>query len=519
VPLCSSLRNPAKIAQTRLFMDTATTTASAPRDDLRLLVHSHFPLIAAETSEEERIESLLAAVCSELQLPLYVWSMTTGLVRRGGQGSIYGTEDPAKCLANLALLHGDGVCLLKDANRFLKDDVLVRALRDSGGKFKGARRSIVLCSASLSIPPELADLVARFHLGLPDQAALLGLLRETLAETSAQDAVACPLDPAAQSRAAQALAGMTLEQARGILRKSLIGGGCSTGDLAARVLEEKRQWMGRDGALDFVKVDASFADMAGLAGLRAWLTERRAALTPEGQRFGLEPPRGVLIAGVQGCGKSLCARAVAGEWAMPLARFDAATLYDKYVGESEKRLRSVLEKADCMAPLVLWMDEIEKGFASGGAEADAGLSQRILGTFLTWMQERHGGVFLAATSNDISKLPPELLRKGRFDEIFFVDLPAPAERAAIIALHLKKRGRDPRHFDLPALGAASEGFSGAEIEQAIVSALYAAFSRKEPLSTSILQAELRRAVPLSVTRREDIAALRAWAAGRAVPAG
>jgi SpoVK/Ycf46/Vps4 family AAA+-type ATPase len=209
---------------------------------------------------------------------------------------------------------------------------------------------------------------------------------------------------------------------------------------------------------------------------------------------------------------------VAGEWGLQLARFDAGTLYEKFVGESEKKLRTVLEKAVCMAPLVLWIDEIEKGFATGSADADAGLSQRLLGTFLTWMQESHGGVFLAATSNDISKLPPELLRKGRFDEIFFVDLPATAERSAIFALHLKKRGRDPKQFDLDALAAASEGFSGAEIEQSIVAALYAAFSHKEQLSTALLQAELAHTVPLSVTRREDIAAIRAWASGRAVPA-
>jgi hypothetical protein len=497
---------------------TASTADTTLRDDLRLLVHSHFPLIAAETPEEDRLESLLCAIAGELQLPLFVWSMTTGLTRRGGQGPVYGTDDPGKCLANILLMHGDGIYLFKDGARYLKDEVLVRLLRDVAAKFKGARRSIVLCGASLDIPPELADQVAQFHLGLPDQAALLAALRETLAEVATQDGVACPLDPAGQTRVAQALSGMTLEQARAILRKSVIGGGCASGQLAFRVLEEKRKALGQDGVLDFVKVDSTFADVAGLGGLRAWLAERRAALTPEGQKFGLEPPRGVLITGVQGCGKSLCARAVAGEWGLQLARFDAGTLYEKFVGESEKKLRTVLEKAVCMAPLVLWIDEIEKGFATGSADADAGLSQRLLGTFLTWMQEPHGGVFLAATSNDISKLPPELLRKGRFDEIFFVDLPSAAERSAIFALHLKKRGRDPNQFDLVALAVASDGFSGAEIEQSIVAALYTAFSHKEPLSTAILQAELAHTVPLSVTRREDIAAIRAWARGRAVPA-
>ena len=488
------------------------------RDDLRLLVHSHFPLIAAETTEEDRLEGMLAAIAGEFHMPFYVWTVTHGLALHGGQGPIYGTSEPASCLANLLLLHGDGIYLLKDAAKFLKDDVLVRALRDMAAKFIVARRSIVLCAATLEIPAELADQVAHFHLGLPDQHSMLALVRQTLEEAAAQDGVHCPLDSGEQDRVAQALAGMTLEKARGTLRKCLIAGRSSPGELAGHVMEEKRAALGGGNVLDFVKVDASFKDVAGLAGLRAWLVERRSALTPEGQKFGLEPPRGVLITGVQGCGKSLCARAVAGEWGLQLARFDAGSLYDKYVGESEKRLRSVLEVAQQMAPLVFWIDEIEKGFASGSAEADAGLSQRILGTFLTWMQEPHGGVFLAATSNNISKLPPELLRKGRFDEIFFVDLPQKDERAAIFGLHLKKRGRDPKQFDLAALAAASEGFSGAEIEQSIVASLYAAFSKKAQLSTEIIVAELGHTVPLSVTRREDIAAIREWARDRAVPA-
>jgi len=500
-------------------MTTAPSIPTPPlRDDLRLLIHSHFPLILAETTEEERLESLLLAIAGELHIPLFVWTMTTGLALRGGQGPIYGSSQPASCLANVSLMRGDGIYLLKDGATFLKDDVLIRALRDVSAKFKGAKRSMVLCGATLEVPAEMADQVAHFHLGLPDHGALVGLVRQTLAEAAAQDGVHCPLDSGEQDRAAQALAGMTLEKARGTLRKCLIAGPCSPGELAERALEEKRAALGGAKVLDFVKVDTSFNDVAGLAGLRAWLVERRSALTPEGQKFGLEPPRGVLITGVQGCGKSLCARAVAGEWGLQLARFDAGSLYDKYVGESEKRLRSVLEMAGQMAPLVLWIDEIEKGFASGSAEADAGLSQRILGTFLTWMQEPHGGVFLAATSNDISKLPPELLRKGRFDEIFFVDLPTADERAAIFGLHLKKRGRDPREFDLGALAAASEGFSGAEIEQAIIASLYAAFSKKSQLSTEIIKAELGHTVPLSVTRREDIQAIREWARDRAVPA-
>jgi SpoVK/Ycf46/Vps4 family AAA+-type ATPase len=269
-----------------------------------------------------------------------------------------------------------------------------------------------------------------------------------------------------------------------------------------------------------VRRDASFGDVAGLGRLREWINKRKSALTPEGERFGLVPPKGVLITGVQGCGKSLAARAVAGEWGYELARLDAGALYDKYVGESERRLRKALELAQKLAPMVLWIDEIEKAFASAGSsgDADAGLSQRLLATLLTWMQDRESGVFLAATSNNITVLPPEMLRKGRFDEIFFVDLPNAEIRAALFALHLKKRGRDAGAFDLPKLAASSEGFSGAEIEQAIIAGLYTAFSAKQQLTTEILIVEIQSTQPLSVTRAEEVQSIREWARTRAVAA-
>jgi len=257
-----------------------------------------------------------------------------------------------------------------------------------------------------------------------------------------------------------------------------------------------------------------------LKHLREWVDKRRSAFSTEGRQFGLVPPKGVLITGVQGCGKSLAARSIAGEWGVELARLDAGRLYDKYVGESEKRLRQTLDLAQKLAPVVLWIDEIEKAFASAGTsgEADAGLSQRLLATLLTWMQEREPGVFLAATSNNISALPPEMLRKGRFDEIFFVDLPTADVRANLFALYLKKNSRNPASFDLPKLAAASEGFSGAEIEQAVAAGLYTAFDQKQQLSTEILVAEIKATEPLSATRAEDIQAIRDWAKSRAVPA-
>jgi SpoVK/Ycf46/Vps4 family AAA+-type ATPase len=319
---------------------------------------------------------------------------------------------------------------------------------------------------------------------------------------------------------AKNLVGLPEEEALRVLRKCVMARNKVDAGLLDDVLEAKREALRTDGLLETVKRDTSFTDVAGLQGLRDWIGKRKSALTPEGQRFGLVPPKGVLITGVQGCGKSLAARAVAGEWGYELARLDAGALYDKFVGESEKRLKKALDLAQKISPVVLWIDEIEKAFASAGSsgDADAGLSQRLLATLLTWMQDREGGVFLAATSNNITILPPEMLRKGRFDEIFFVDLPRAEVRAALFSLHLKKRGRDAAGFDVNKLAAATEGFSGAEIEQAIVAGLYTAFNRKQQLSTDVLLEEIHATQPLSVTRAEEITAIREWAKNRAVPA-
>jgi SpoVK/Ycf46/Vps4 family AAA+-type ATPase len=328
------------------------------------------------------------------------------------------------------------------------------------------------------------------------------------------------LDMAAMAQLAQNLVGLPQEEAMRALRMSILARRRLDATLLDAVLDAKREALRNDGLLVTVKRDSSFTDIAGLRRLREWIGKRKSALTPEGRRFGLEPPKGILITGVQGCGKSLAARAVAGEWDYELVRLDAGALYDKFVGESEKRLRKALELAQKLSPVVLWIDEIEKAFASAGTsgDADAGLSQRLLATLLTWMQDRESGVFLAATSNNIAVLPPEMLRKGRFDEIFFVDLPNTQIRAALFTLHLKKRARDPGVFDTDKLATTSEGFSGAEIEQAIVSGLYTAFSQKQPLSTEILLTEIKSTRPLSVTRAEEIASIREWARNRAVPA-
>jgi SpoVK/Ycf46/Vps4 family AAA+-type ATPase len=287
------------------------------------------------------------------------------------------------------------------------------------------------------------------------------------------------------------------------------------------VLDAKKDLLRHSGMLEFIDVSQNMADVGGLDNLKQWLSQRRGAWENSAKEFGLEPPKGVIILGVQGCGKSLCARAVSGEWKIPLVKFDTAVIFDKYIGETEKRIQKLFNVAEGLAPCVLWIDELEKVFAGSGpdsASVDAGVSSRILAAFLSWMQDRKAPVFVAATCNNVNALPPELIRKGRFDELFFVDLPNQSERKQIFSIQLSRRKRNPNDFDLDRVATAAKGFSGAEIDAAVQTALYAAFSSKQQLTTDNLWQALKATIPLSTTRAEEIQELRAWARERAVPA-
>jgi AAA+ superfamily predicted ATPase len=497
----------------------APSVSSAKQAELRLLINSRNPILTVETTEEQRFSSLLERVAAELNIPLFVWSVTQGLGKVHGT-SLYNSEEPDQALANIATIKGDAVFLLCDFVRYCDKDIINRRLRDLADGFRTARRSIVLLAAGVQLPPELQADAVSFQLGLPSPEELLPGVRRVFAELKQFQNVAVMLDAAVTLQVAKNLAGLPEEEALRLLRMTSLSRGKVDQGILPEILEAKRKSLQASGLLETLKSSNSFSEVQGLERLRQWIAKRKSALTPEGQKFGLEPPKGVLITGVQGCGKSLAARAIAGEWGYQLARLDAGALYDKFVGESEKHLKKALELAQRLSPVVLWIDEIEKAFASAGSsgDADAGLSQRLLATLLTWMQDRESGVFLAATSNNITILPPEMLRKGRFDEIFFVDLPTAKIREGLFALHLKKRGRDASAFDLPKLAAATEGFSGAEIEQAIVAGLYTAFSQKQQLSTDILLGEVAATQPLSVTRSEEITAIRAWARARTSPA-
>jgi SpoVK/Ycf46/Vps4 family AAA+-type ATPase len=361
--------------------------------------------------------------------------------------------------------------------------------------------------------------VAEIAAPAPKREEYSELLNNIIRDLRAKTEVRVEINEDEMNRLLNNLKGLTLLEAEKILTRAIIeDGGLNAKDLQ-RVIDAKRVVVERDGLLEYFPAEHGMSEIADMASLKDWLNKRRMIITePErAVSFGLVFPKGILLLGVPGAGKSLCAKAVSMEWGLPLLKMDPSNLYNKYIGESERNFKRAMETAEKMAPVILWIDEIEKAFASGGSE-DGGVSQRVLGTFLSWMQDRKGDVFVVATANDVEKLPPEFLRKGRFDEVFFVDLPDVESRAAIFSIHLRKRGKDPAKFGIEALAAAAEGFSGAEIEQVVVSGLYGAFSANCELTNDMLITEIGRTRPLSVTRAEQIENLRAWASERTVSA-
>jgi AAA+ superfamily predicted ATPase len=488
--------------------------------DLAVLVRSRTPIVVIESSEEERILQLLNEVAARLpgRPPVFVWSITEGLRRQEpGYGAQRHNAKPLDVLSHVKSCGVAGIFLLLDFHPYLQDPVHVRLLKEIAQRAEGLGQTLVFLSHELVLPPELRPLSARFELALPDAATLERLVREEAEAWSRANAGRrVRADAAAVALLVRNLGGLTASDARRLARQAIHDDGAITAHELQSVMKAKYELMGRDSVLSFEFETARFSDVGGLQSLQSWLSQRKAAFHREPAARGLDVPRGILLLGVQGCGKSLAAKAVAGTWGVPLLRLDFGALYDKFIGETERKLRACLQTSEVMAPCVLWMDEIEKGVATG--EQDGGTSVRVLGTLLTWMAENDRSVFVVATANDIAALPPELVRKGRLDEIFFVDLPSPEVRAHIFAIHLRKRGLDPARLDTRGLAAATDGFSGAEIEQAVVSALYTAHAHGTPLGTEHVLHEVRHTRPLSVVLGERVQALRSWAAGRAVSA-
>ncbi len=487
--------------------------------EIELLVQSRHPLLAVETWEEDRLEHTLRQVANRLGLPFHAWSLTGGLTAAGGAGKIYDSEDPAKALLNLPSLVHEGLLLFKDLHHYLDRPEVVRKLLDLGDLMPTQRRTIVLAAPKLELPAALEKAVARFRLALPKEDELRRLVHDVVNGLARRQTVRVDLTDQEYRRLVGGLKGLTLFEAERAVTKAVLDDMALTAEDVEGVQRAKRELLAREGVVDYLPPRPDDPPLGGLERFKGWLKKRKGAFSPEAKAYGLPPPKGVILLGVQGCGKTLAARTVADGWGLPLLRLEPGQLYDKFIGESERNLDRALWLAEHMAPCVLLVDEIEKGFAgSDSSSTDGGLSRRILGRLLGWLQDRPAPVFVVATCNAVQDLPPELLRKGRFDEIFFVDLPDAAERRVIFSLHLSKRDRDPETFDLDRLAEASEGFSGAEIEQAIVSALYTAFGEGKEIDTAAVEAEIRTTRPLSVTRKEEIDSLRAWARERAVSA-
>lgn len=487
--------------------------------DLELLMKSRQGLIVLDTIEEERVLTLLRLLADRMTLPLFQWSRTRGLRRDGNDNAVYGTTDPVQALAHIGSSTVHGLYYLAGVEPLLQDSGYAERLREVATQLSQQPGAIVLSGVALELPEALRRLSATVELPAPDTAEFRRLMQRILRDVNhGQSGV--QLTTEEENRLLEGLRGLTLLEAEKVLTRAIVEDGRLTADDIAHVIRAKKEIVEREGVLEYYPAEEALGAVAGLEGLKDWLSKRAHIIRSpkKAAEFGLSFPKGLLLIGVPGCGKSLSARAVAHEWGLPLLRLDPGALYNKYIGETEKNFRRACDVAEKVAPCVLFIDEIEKAFAGNGSGEDGGVSQRVFGSFLSWLQDRKAPVFTVATANDVQRLPPELLRKGRFDEVFFVDLPDTATRRQIVQLHLQRRNQDPAQFDLDAIADATEEFSGAELEQVIVAALYSVFAAQQPLSTAALLTEARSTRPLARVMSEKVAALRAWARDRTVPA-
>lgn len=485
--------------------------------DLQLVLDAKVRLVAIESWDELRVLETLTSVAVQRGTSLVVWSITEGMRRMDFKGSrIESAHEVEAALRYVKADLQDGMYVFFDLHPYWQDNpLIVRLIKDIAIAEGVHKPTLILVSHALKLPVEVQRYAARFNLALPSEDELLAIVREEAANWSQKNrGVRVRSDTKTMQQVVKNLRGLSHADARILARSIICDDGAITQEDLPELNKAKFQLLDLDDVLTYEADVARFADVGGLVNLKRWLAERQAAFMANNMQ---DMPKGVLLLGAQGSGKSLAAKAVAGLWGLPLLRLDFATLYNKFFGETERNLREALALAERMSPCVLWMDELEKGLATG--ELDGGVSQRILGTLLTWMAERKTPVFVVATANVIKRLPPELMRKGRFDEIFFVDLPEPKVREEIFRIHLERRELALQYFNLPELAMLTEGYSGAEIEQAVVSALYAAQARQVDVGQQLLVEMLQRTVPLAVLMAEELTALRNWAANRTVHAG
>jgi SpoVK/Ycf46/Vps4 family AAA+-type ATPase len=487
--------------------------------DLDTLIAQGTALVFIETLEDSRILHHVGVLAHERQTPLFTWNAAGALTCSTPLDHPPDTKGIQEALAYVKSDIRAGLVVILDPQPHLKDPAVLRLLIDLAQDTQGTSRTVMLVGDHLQLPDHLRRVGKYYTPPFPDSELIREIYYEEVYRWLWEDRGRKFMKPSdMEDKLVRHLAGLNEEDVRRLLAESIRDDGRLTLVDLKRILNFKRENSGKDGLIEFGIETQGLDLVGGLNHLKQWLELRRATFTGERADLAIDPPKGLLLLGVQGAGKSLAAKAVAGSWHVPLMRLDFGNLYSKWLGESEHNLKEALRQAEAMAPCVLWIDEIEKSVANDSSDADGGVSRRILGSLLTWMSERRAKVFLVATANDVSRLPPELLRKGRFDEIFFVDLPSQAVRRDIFSIHLGKRNLNPRFFDLGNLARASEGFSGSEIEQVIIDGMYRALGAKENPNTDHMLKELSMTSPLSVVMHEKVASLRAWASGRTVPA-
>ncbi len=473
--------------------------------ELDLYLRARYTLIVVVTVEEERALRAVTAVCERGKRPCLAWDLVDGFeTLTGRMGALPTARDPLSVIEQIEKLDGDITFVLKDFHDCWSNAQVKRKLRTVVQRLKFTRKSVVVVSPTREIPAELKDEAVLVELPLPDGEEL----DEVLGSLIKTPGIKVDLTPAGREKLGQAALGMTASQARRSYAKAIVQDSALDDRHIDIVVREKKEVIRESEALEFYPVHETPDDVGGLDVLKDWLRLRERAFTQEARDYGLPAPKGIALIGIPGTGKSLTAKMIGGLWRLPLLRLDVGALFGSLVGEAEERTRRALRLAEAVAPCVVWIDEMEKALAHGGG--DSGTSTRVFGTLLTWMQEKTAPCFVVGTANDVASLPPEVLRKGRFDEIFFLDLPTSEERAEILTVHLHKRRRLPSDYDVAALAGDAEGYVGAEIEQAVVDAMYVGFNEGREFTTADIRTALARQVPLSVSQRETIGALRTW---------
>jgi SpoVK/Ycf46/Vps4 family AAA+-type ATPase len=489
------------------------------QEELNILLQAQYPLIYLVTSEEERAEQAVSAL-AQAKPPrrLFLWTVTHGIVEYGQPRNVtqHNTVSPEAAIEWVMRQREPGIYVFKDLHPFIDSPAVTRWLRDAIASFKGTQKAIVLMSPVQNVPIELEKEVVVIDFALPNMTELNQVLTTQLDQVRTRR-----ITTETREKLLKAALGLTRDEAEKVYRKAYVTSGRLTEEEVDIVLSEKKQLIRRNGILEYIEEDETIDSVGGLDELKRWLKQRSNAFTERAREYGLPQPKGMLILGVPGCGKSLIAKTTSRLWGLPLLRLDMGRVYDgSMVGRSEANLRNALKTAESISPAILFIDEMDKAFAgsTGSADSDGGTSSRIFGSFLTWMQEKTSPVFVMATANRVERLPGEFLRKGRFDEIFFVDLPTADERKEIFKIHLAKRRREIARFDLDQLANVCDGFSGAEIEQALVAAMYEAFAQDREFTQLDIIAASRATLPLSKTMTEQVTALRDWARQRARPA-